>query len=522
MRSVNYSEILHGSAALAGMLPADIDDNIFALFRTFHDLRVQSGYEAHYWPELCPVRQCFYRPAYRSTETISAGTERYFIAAKKYYLALRGQAPAVQAPATLDSSGQWVTNAAYWAECGSSYSPTDWTSGESLIEGDQRRNPYDNRNYQCHTAHVAGVNFDSTKFGELVPFQKIIPLDGSTFAPAAGTGLPAGARRIGTMALGNGVESGSVTGLGLAFTPTIVLAWITRPAGGLNLTVSPVAGSFSADGFDFELNGLTDGSGYVLNYELSNDPLIRTQALGNGVDSGTVVDLDLGFTPAQVNAWVISPADGLTLTATVLAGTTSADGFSFELSAATDSADYLLAYEIISDDAASAEESSTPIGEVRRVCQKNPRVFPATKEYRFTITDTGAQVPPATPYEVWVEFRWRRPTLIGGMWDSTAAYASGDQVYYSATTGGAGNFYTATTATTAGQSPTTSPALWSVVELPYLLRGYCIRGGYADWLRSDGQMDKAEVEDRNAIEALEHEADKLQRQQKQVRRFDVG
>jgi hypothetical protein len=49
-----------------------------------------------------------------------------------------------------------------------------------------------------------------------------------------------------------------------------------------------------------------------------------------------------------------------------------------------------------------------------------------------------------------------------------------------------------------------------------------IQAGYVDWLRSDGQLAKAVAEEAAALAILELEADKLQRQQKQVRRFDVG
>ena len=55
MRTVNYSEILHGSAALAGLRPEDVGATEFAQFRTFHDRRLQLGWEIHRWPELCPI-----------------------------------------------------------------------------------------------------------------------------------------------------------------------------------------------------------------------------------------------------------------------------------------------------------------------------------------------------------------------------------------------------------------------------------------------------------------------------------
>lgn len=75
---------------------------------------------------------------------------------------------------------------------------------------------------------------------------------------------------IGSMPLGSGVDGGSVTGLGLTFNPVNVVALsVSRPAGSLNITAHDVAGSLSADGFQFELSGMTDSALYVLNFMLT-------------------------------------------------------------------------------------------------------------------------------------------------------------------------------------------------------------------------------------------------------------
>lgn len=71
----------------------------------------------------------------------------------------------------------------------------------------------------------------------------------------------------GTYSLGNGVDSGSVTGLGLAFTPSQVLLTVRIPAGGLVLFAVPV-GNPTTDGFSFVMNGLTDNTNYKLDYSL--------------------------------------------------------------------------------------------------------------------------------------------------------------------------------------------------------------------------------------------------------------
>lgn len=72
----------------------------------------------------------------------------------------------------------------------------------------------------------------------------------------------------GSLALGNGVSSGSVTGLGLSFTPTKAFLQILRPAGTLNIFALVNSGTLTSDGFDFELSAMTDSTDYVLDYLL--------------------------------------------------------------------------------------------------------------------------------------------------------------------------------------------------------------------------------------------------------------
>ncbi len=71
----------------------------------------------------------------------------------------------------------------------------------------------------------------------------------------------------GTLALGNGVSSGSVTGLGLSAPPTAVLLTIQSPVGGGVMSVVLVAAP-TTDGFDFALSGMTDTTTYKLHYHV--------------------------------------------------------------------------------------------------------------------------------------------------------------------------------------------------------------------------------------------------------------
>ena len=70
----------------------------------------------------------------------------------------------------------------------------------------------------------------------------------------------------GSLALGNGVSSGSVTGLGLSFTPQRAFLQIRRPAGALAIFGLVNSGTLTTDGFDFELSAMTDSVNYVLDF----------------------------------------------------------------------------------------------------------------------------------------------------------------------------------------------------------------------------------------------------------------
>lgn len=110
------------------------------------------------------------------------------------------------------------------------------------------------------------------------------------------------------------------------------------------------AGTVTAGGFDFELNGITDSVNYVLNYMLVlSAPSIYSGslALGNNVSTGSVTGLALAFVPSAVVSLTIQrPAGGLNLTANAISGTLSAAGFDFELDGLTDSVNYVLNYII--------------------------------------------------------------------------------------------------------------------------------------------------------------------------------
>lgn len=169
---------------------------------------------------------------------------------------------------------------------------------------------------------------------------------------------------------------------------------------------------------------------------------------------------------------------------------------------------------------AYTQTGQTAIGEVFRVCDRNPRVDPGYREYGFFLSENGVQVPQG-PSQVWLEFRLRRSQLVGDVYSSTTAYTAGQQVYFT-TTAGVGNFYDCITSTTAGESPVSAAAKWRLVEIPYAFSQAMIWSAYADLLDADGQADKAKVARGSAEAYYNMEADKLYRQQRQTQPIRIS
>lgn len=179
--------------------------------------------------------------------------------------------------------------------------------------------------------------------------------------------------------------------------------------------------------------------------------------------------------------------------------------------------DRYVAFEQVEDDGTVL----TPIGDFLWAYTAHPYLTTKGRTVPFVVSENGAQFATGSPGSVWIEFRLRRPVLAGEPFDAEATYAVGDQIYFTAGTEGlgVGDFYTAKAATAAGESPLTTPEKWDVVAIPYIFRGWLIQAGFADWLTSDGQGDKAGTAEGMASTWLDLEVDKLQRQGGQVRRM---
>lgn len=179
MRTVAFQQVLHSTARWLGLNPtrSDLNDARAATLTEYLNSALRSAWQFAWWPETLEVEPRQFFPAYAASSFIEAGDIKYHPGTDAYYVALREQASANQAPATRSAS-VWTENSAYWATARTSYSAPDQVSGETLAVGDQRRDPDTGKFYQIHTAHTtASETVDLTKAGELIALQRAIAFD---------------------------------------------------------------------------------------------------------------------------------------------------------------------------------------------------------------------------------------------------------------------------------------------------------------------------------------------------------
>lgn len=70
----------------------------------------------------------------------------------------------------------------------------------------------------------------------------------------------------GTFAIGNATNTGTVTGIGLTFTPSRAIAVIRKQSGALNIFATVIDSTVTTDGFQFVLSSNTDSAAYLLDF----------------------------------------------------------------------------------------------------------------------------------------------------------------------------------------------------------------------------------------------------------------
>jgi hypothetical protein len=155
-----------------------------------------------------------------------------------------------------------------------------------------------------------------------------------------------------------------------------------------------------------------------------------------------------------------------------------------------------------------------------------PASTPYPRNQQYQLTQNGIQVLTngptyyvdgvanpgvATTSPTFIYYRKATPDYTGDTYDAALTYAVGDQIYFT-NSDGSTDYYRCVVATSAGQSPTTTPASWSVREIPEPLFWPSVWYAYADWLTSDGQADKATGAQANAQQKVDEAADREERQ----------
>lgn len=102
----------------------------------------------------------------------------------------------------------------------------------------------------------------------------------------------------------------------------------------------------------------------------------------------------------------------------------------------------------------------------------------------------------------WIRFRARPPEFTLVEWNSGTTYSEGDVVYVDAT----GECYQAAYDDTGAE-------VWVKLDMPWVLADFIVRGAAADYLREQGNEDRAEREEAGAREALEREHTRVFAQQ---------
>ena len=181
---------------------------------------------------------------------------------------------------------------------------------------------------------------------------------------------------------------------------------------------------------------------------------------------------------------------------------------------------------------------STETGDILNCYDRDPLSSTRSASLSFRIYDTGVSgtqklIFPTDPGTVWGEYRVKRSELIGELYLATQAYSVGAQIYFDSGSGTgtyapvsgkayAGNFYQCIATTSPGETPATHPAKWTLIQIPYVMASFAARGAFADWLKSELQLEAAQVAEQEAQVALIDAVDVIMRQQKQINRLNMN
>lgn len=178
MQTVDYEDLIRGSALKAGLNPDDLAggvDGDYANLRLAHSLHLGRAWIQMEWPFLCSTEKRYFRDVYSAAEALAAGAERYHVGTGLYYQTLR--ACTGQEPATWNGT-TWTANKAYWAQCASEYSASEYSATAAYTQGAQVFYTPTGLFYQLYAASSTGNAPTNAAFwGPLTSFAQYVAYD---------------------------------------------------------------------------------------------------------------------------------------------------------------------------------------------------------------------------------------------------------------------------------------------------------------------------------------------------------
>jgi hypothetical protein len=146
----------------------------------------------------------------------------------------------------------------------------------------------------------------------------------------------------------------------------------------------------------------------------------------------------------------------------------------------------------------------------------NPYQTASPRPVTWTLSSRGVELPEfAGPSNVWLVYRLQYPGFGKILYTDIPSVVTGNTIYDPVT----GQSYQALVNNPG--STFTNATNWLLLPFPYEISEYVKMAAYSDWLISDGQIDRAELELKHADETLGMAFDKIVTQQGLVQRFNV-
>jgi hypothetical protein len=172
------------------------------------------------------------------------------------------------------------------------------------------------------------------------------------------------------------------------------------------------------------------------------------------------------------------------------------------------------------------QTGKTPIGTPFEAYTANPWEDVNAKKVPFVLSPRGLEFVPNQSARgsvqvgttIWLYFRWPYPGLGQELWNTGLTYNTGDQVL-----GSDGHTYISLIDGNSGTDPmTAAQTVWVKFPVPYIFSRFVITAAFSDTLITNGQNEKAQLEQSKAYAFLNAEYDKQRLQTGQVEMFSVN